>query len=54
MEGSTAAELGINSDKTRYDLCSKVVSSSIKDATIKDLVMVTKFIKLLKSNDTVL
>ena len=47
--------MGINSDKTKYGLCSKcVVSSSIKDETVTDLVTVNKFIKLLKCNEFVL
>ena len=47
-----AGQLNWVSTQTRPDMAyvASVISSSIKDVTIRDLIMVNKFIKLLKSN----
>ena len=51
-----AGQLNWVSTQTRPVMAyaASVVSSSIKDATVRDLVMVNKFIKLLKCNKLVL
>ena len=51
-----ARQLNWVSTQTRTDMAyaASVISSSIKDATVRDLVSVNKFIKLLKCNELVL
>ena len=51
-----AGQLNWVSTQTRPDMAyaTSVVSSSIKDAIVRDLVMANKFIKLVKSNEVVL
>ena len=51
-----AGQLNWVSTQTRPDMpyAASVVSSSIKDATVRDLVTANKFIKLLKCNELVL
>ena len=51
-----AGQLNWVSTQTRPDMAyvTSVVNSSIKDATVRDLVTANKFIKLLKCNELVL
>ena len=51
-----AGQLNWVSTQTRPDMAyaASVVSSSIKDATVRDIITTNKFIKILKSKDVVL
>ena len=51
-----AGQLNWVSTQTRPDMAyaASVVSSSIKDATVRDIITANKFIKILKSKDVVL